>query len=106
MSCPGPVDGMGCKTMDQCVPYGEQCPHNCPHVPFIDCASQGMQNCPGPMDPMGCMTADTCVPLGEECPFYCPSMLPMGRLHGLQSRRHLCSLWRRMPPSLSLQPPC
>merc|ERR1719237_774858 len=72
MSCPGPVDSMGCQMGGTCVAYGDECPYNCPHVPFNDCPAQGMQSCPGPMDPMGCMTADTCVPLEEMCPFYRP----------------------------------
>merc|ERR1712210_291653 len=69
----------GCKMGDTCAAYGDECPYNCPHVPFNDCASQGMQNCPGPMDQMGmgCMTADTCIPHDETCPFYCPYVPPM-----------------------------
>merc|ERR1719222_1341524 len=79
MNCGGPTDANGCMTADTCVPHAETCPHNCPHVPFNDCASQGMQNCPGPMDQMGmgCMTADTCIPHDETCPFYCPYVPPM-----------------------------
>merc|ERR1712018_1014440 len=78
----------GCRTaLDQwtpmaamggtCVAYGDQCPYNCPPVPFNDCSEQGMRNCPGPMDPMGCTTADTCVPLEEMCPSYCSYLPPM-----------------------------
>ena len=69
MSCPGPVDGMGCKSPATCVSYGEECPFFCPFVAPVDCG-EGMMNCPGPMDGMGCMTADTCVAVGDQCPMF------------------------------------
>merc|ERR1719266_352612 len=42
MSCPGPVDGMGCKSPATCVSYGEECPFFCPFVAPVDCGD-GMQ---------------------------------------------------------------
>merc|ERR1711934_767173 len=65
----------GCKTADACVPYGEECPFNCPLVPPTDCG-EAMMNCGGPTDANGCMTADTCVPHGEVCPHYCSYFPP------------------------------
>merc|ERR1712193_507673 len=102
MNCPGPVDYQGCVMPDTCVAAGEPCPFYCPYVPPMDCG-EGHMSCPGPVDGMGCKTMDQCVPYGEQCPHNCPHVpfiapdglprgideLPwMGRLHGLQSRRH------------------
>ena len=73
VNCPGPIDPMGCRTVDLCTVDGEDCPFHCPMIPTPDCG-EGSHVCPGPIDPRGCSTVDLCAVDGEDCPVHCDPM--------------------------------